>query len=61
MRRLFAQALREDGGQDLIEYALLAAFVSIIAVAAITSIGSQVNLWYSRYGAQIRTIPSGGS
>ncbi len=51
--------LREDNGQDLIEYALLAAFVSIIAVAAITSIGSQVNVWYLGYGAQIKTIPSG--
>lgn len=59
MRHLFAQVLREEDGQDLIEYALLAAFVSIIAVAAITSIGSQVNGWYLSYDAQIKTIPSG--
>ena len=59
MRRLFAQLLRDDSGQDLIEYALLAAFISIIAVAAITSIGSQVNSWYVGYDTQIRTIPSG--
>jgi Flp pilus assembly pilin Flp len=59
MRRLLSQGLREDKGQDLIEYALLAAFISIIAVAAITSIGSQVNSWYLGYGAQIETIPSG--
>lgn len=61
MRRLVAKALREDAGQDLIEYALLAAFVSIIAIAAITSIGSQVNHWYEGYGAQVNTIPHGGS
>jgi Flp pilus assembly pilin Flp len=59
MRRLFAQALHEDNGQDLIEYGLLAAFISIIAITAITGIGSQVNLWYSGYAATIKTIPSG--
>jgi pilus assembly protein Flp/PilA len=61
MKRLLSQLLRDEGGQDLIEYALLAAFISIIAVAAITSIGSQVNVWYTSYGTVIKTIPSGGS
>jgi Flp pilus assembly pilin Flp len=61
MKRLLNQMLCEDSGQDLIEYALLAAFISIIAVAAITSIGLQVNSWYNGYDAQIKTIPGGGS
>jgi Flp pilus assembly pilin Flp len=61
MRRLVGQMLCEDSGQDLIEYALLAAFISIIAVAAITSIGSQVDSWYTGYGAQIKTFPGGGT
>jgi Flp pilus assembly pilin Flp len=61
MRRLLLRAIGEDSGQDLIEYALLAAFISIIAITAITSIGSQVNLWYVGYGAKIDTIPHGGS
>ena len=58
--RLLTRVLGEDDGQDLIEYALLAAFVSLVAVAAITSIGSQVNSWYVGYGAKIETIPHGG-
>jgi len=53
--------VRDDRGQDLIEYALLAAFISIIAVSAITSIGAQVNMWYTSYDTVIQTIPSGGS
>jgi Flp pilus assembly pilin Flp len=48
-----------DSGQDLIEYALLAAFISLIAVTAITGIGQQVNNWYTGYDATIRTIPTG--
>jgi Flp pilus assembly pilin Flp len=61
MTRLLVRFFREDSAQDLIEYALLAAFISIIAVAAITSIGQQVNLWYTSYGTVINTIPTGGS
>jgi Flp pilus assembly pilin Flp len=61
MRRLIGRALREDGGQDLIEYGLLAAFISIIAVVAIASIGTSVNGWYTGFDAQIKTIPRGGS
>ena len=57
MERLISRALREDSGQDLIEYAMLAAFISLIATASITSIGTQVTAWYEGYGATIATIP----
>lgn len=60
MRTLMVRALREECGQDLIEYALLAGFISVIAVTAITSIGSQVNSWYEGYGATVSSIPGGG-
>ena len=61
MRRLIARAVREDSGQDLIEYALLAGFISLIAIASITGIGVVVNSWYVGYGNTISTIPGGGS
>ena len=31
---MFLQFLRDDGGQDLIEYALLSAFIGVCAVTA---------------------------
>lgn len=61
MRRLLTRGLTEESGQDLIEYALLAGFISIIAVTAITSIGTQVNAWYQGYDATIQTIPTGAA
>ncbi len=61
MRQMVTRGLREDSGQDLIEYALLAAFISLIAVAAISSIGLQVNSWYTGYDGTIKTIPTGGA
>ena len=35
MGRMIARALREDAGQDLLEYAMLSAFISLIAIAAL--------------------------
>ena len=59
MKRLFSQLLRQDDAQDLIEYALLAAFISLIATAAITAIGVRVNSWYVGYADTVNTIPGG--
>ena len=61
MRRLVVRALRDEDGQDLIEYAMLAAFISLVAIASITGIGTQVNSWYEGYANTVATIPGGGS
>ena len=43
MKNLIVRFVREDAGQDLIEYALLAALISLVCVIAITQIGTAVN------------------
>ncbi|PYQ92979.1 MAG: Flp family type IVb pilin [Acidobacteria bacterium] len=43
MKTLLRRLIWEEQGQDLIEYALLAAFIAIVAVLAITAIGTRVN------------------
>jgi Flp pilus assembly pilin Flp len=35
--------LRDDSGQDLLEYALLVALIALVAYAAVYSSGQQVN------------------
>ena len=35
--------LRNDSGQDLLEYALLVALIALVAVAAITSTGTKAS------------------
>ena len=47
MTKLFVCFVREEEGQDIIEYALLAAFISIVAWALLGQIGSDVNSIYS--------------
>lgn len=49
----FRRLLHDEAGQDLIEYALLAVFISIIAITAITSIGQSVNTLYGTVGSAV--------
>ena len=42
LRRLF----HDEQGQDMIEYALLGSFISIVAILAIQAIGPLVNTIY---------------
>lgn len=43
MKNLFNRFVREDAGQDLIEYALLAGLISIVCVLAIQAAGTKVS------------------
>ena len=44
-----------DEGQDLIEYALLAGLISLVAVAAVTSAGSNVNGIFTKITEKLTT------
>ena len=59
MKNLFNRFVREDQGQDLIEYALLAGFISLVAVVAITNVGTGVNAVYTNIDNQVQAIPGG--
>ena len=39
--------VRADHGQDLIEYGMLAALIAVVAISAVTTLGTQVRvvLW----------------
>jgi len=43
---MFRRFLHEDKGQDMVEYGLLAAFISIVAIAALQAIGPLVSAIY---------------
>ena len=63
MKNLFARFVREDEGQDIIEYSLLAAFISISGYLILTSIGTQVNTIYTNVNgvtSQAATASAGG-
>lgn len=47
MKKLLKRLIREDDGQDVIEYALLAAGISIAAIPTIPLIGAAVLVNYN--------------
>ena len=47
MKALFNRFVREDAGQDLIEYGLLIGLVTTGVIATITSIGGKVKTMYT--------------
>lgn len=59
MKNLLVRFVRDDQGQDLIEYALLAGFISLVAVTAITNVGTGVNKVYGNINSQVASIPTG--
>ena len=58
MKQLIARFVKEEEGQDLIEYALLAALISVLAFAMISTIGTGVNVIYSQVNTQVSTAAS---
>jgi pilus assembly protein Flp/PilA len=53
MKALFNRFVREEAGQDLIEYALLAGFISLATVAVVDAIGGSLNTLYGKVNSQI--------
>ena len=45
--------VRDEEGQDLIEYALLVALISLVCVVALTDAGDQVNLIFEQIAAKL--------
>jgi pilus assembly protein Flp/PilA len=55
MTDLCVRFLRDDNGQDLIEYALLSTFVALVAIVGATALGSALNNWYSTVSGAVNT------
>ena len=50
MGQVIVRLMREDEGQDLIEYVLLASFIAAGVVAGATFLGTNLDAWYSGVG-----------
>jgi len=43
MKNFIVRFVREEEGQDLIEYGLLVALIAVIAIIGVTAVGNTVN------------------
>jgi pilus assembly protein Flp/PilA len=53
-----AQSLREDHGQDLIEYALVVALIAFSATAGMKSVADKINTAFTTIGTTLTTYVS---
>jgi len=58
MKNLFNRFVREEQGQDLIEYALLAGLISLASVIAITALGTAIQTKFTGVGTAVTNAGS---
>ena len=58
MKILIARFVREEEGQDVVEYALLAAFISIVAATIFQNIGGDLSTIFGAVKTQTGTAAS---
>jgi Flp pilus assembly pilin Flp len=59
MKALLVRFVREEEGQDLIEYALLATFVSLVAAVGANLLGVALNNWYGTVASNVDDMATG--
>ena len=52
---------RSQRGQTLAEYALILAFISVVAIGTLLSMGGQVSTVYTTINRQLNTAQNGGA
>lgn len=56
-----ALRVRSKRGQTLVEYALVIAFISVVAIASLLSMGGQVQGTFTTIDRQLNAAGSGGT
>ena len=55
LRETLVALHREDSGQDLIEYALIAALIALAATAGMSTVASAINDAFSSIGEKLKS------
>ena len=53
LRKVLASLHREESGQDLIEYALLAALIALAATVGMSVVASDINNAFTKIGSKL--------
>jgi pilus assembly protein Flp/PilA len=53
MKQLFANLMQDESGQDLIEYALVAALLGLGAVAVLKTVAGNINTVFTSIGSSL--------
>jgi pilus assembly protein Flp/PilA len=53
MSQLIRRFVREDQGQDLVEYAMLLALIALVVVGGVTTFGNAISTWYTTLSGRL--------
>jgi pilus assembly protein Flp/PilA len=54
MTGIIRQFARDEEGQDLVEYAMLLAFIALICITAVKTLGTNVNSFFNNMATQLK-------
>lgn len=53
MKKLMISLVRDEEGQDLVEYAMLVALIALIAAVGVRQFGTALNTWFGGLSASV--------
>jgi len=53
MKQILKNLLHEDAGQDLVEYALIAALIALVAITGLNNLSGKINSEYTKVGGDL--------
>jgi pilus assembly protein Flp/PilA len=53
MKQILENLLRDETGQDLVEYALIAALIALVAVTGLNGLSNKINSEYNKIGSDL--------
>jgi pilus assembly protein Flp/PilA len=53
MKQLLNSLLSDESGQDLIEYALIAALIALVAITGLNGLAGSINSEYTKIGGDL--------
>jgi pilus assembly protein Flp/PilA len=53
MNQFLLSLFRDDRGQDLVEYAILAALISLVAITGLNNLASKINSQFNKIGSDL--------
>lgn len=55
MKQLFTNLVKDESGQDLVEYALLTALIALGSVAAMSTLATNISNAFAKVGTKLTT------
>jgi pilus assembly protein Flp/PilA len=59
MKNLMVRFVREEEGQDLVEYALLLGLIAVVCILAVTALGTAINTRMQNVTTELNTAGTG--